>query len=197
MFLVTIAKAIFSPILLGFQWITSGKAKPILTKILTLSDLAIPVIEQVANLQENSRIPTIAKALQTIGLTAEEVLDNTDKIFHDGARLALASEALRQHLIELVQAHGKVEFEQFTFNSVEDILGLDSGQLRAAVQAGFALFSSIKKEDDKKKEDYKVVRQQKDQETKQTVAATNAKVDILPTADLGTTVKQPTAKAKS
>jgi hypothetical protein len=140
MFLFSFFKGIASAIAKIFKGINKEKVQKVLTIIHNLYKEALPVVEMVAKLTPTPADDAIISALKTLGWTAEQIINQTDDIKKDGQRLALASETLRQHLLQIIAKGGKVDIGDQVLKTTEEILQLDKNILRSAVQAGYTLY---------------------------------------------------------
>lgn len=153
MFLVSFFKKVFSPII---NFFTSGKTKEEVkkiahianltaSKIADLANVAMPIIKMITDATPNKADDAILTAAHSLGTTVASILSSTDEITRDGGRLKLAAEALRNHLIELVRTRGKVEFQDFTLRTMEDVMSLPKGILMSACQDAYTISNEIKK----------------------------------------------------
>jgi hypothetical protein len=140
MFLVSFFKSIASAIAKIFKGINKEKAQKVLAIIHNLYKEALPVVEMIASLTPTTADDAVVAALKTLGWTAEQVINQADEIKKDGQRLALAAETLRQHLLGIVLAGGKVDIGDQVLTTSAEILQLDKNILRSAAQAGYTLY---------------------------------------------------------
>jgi hypothetical protein len=138
-------KKIFSPIINFFRGIDKKKAEQVINQISSLVDFALPVVELVSKLTPTPTDDLIIASLKSLGLSANQIINASSNIYHDGARLALATEALRLRLVELVATKGKVQIDDFVLRTASDVLKLDSSILRSAVQSAYSLFKVARK----------------------------------------------------
>lgn len=140
MFLLSFFKSIANAIAKLFKNIDKDKVKTILTIIHSLFKEAIPIAEMIARLTSTPSDDLIIAALKNLGWTAESVINQVDEIKKDGQRLALATETLKLHLLEIIAKGGKVDIGDQIIRTSEEILGLDKNVLRSAVQSGYTVW---------------------------------------------------------
>lgn len=145
MFLISFFKSIGNAIGKLFRNIDKDKAKKIIAVIHNLYKEAIPIAEMVATLTPTPTDDVIVAALKNLGWTAEQIINQVDQTKKDGQRLALATEALKEHLLKIVALGGKVDIGDETIETIEDVLGLDKNLLRSAVQSGYTIWKLAKK----------------------------------------------------
>lgn len=146
MFILSFFKSIGNAIGRLFRNIDKEKAKKIIAVIHNLYKEAIPIAEMVAALTPTPTDDVIIAALKNLGWTAEQIINQTDEIKKDGQRLALATEALKEHLLKIVTSGGKVDIGDETIETIEDVLGLNKNVLRSAVQSGYTIWKLGQKE---------------------------------------------------
>lgn len=140
MFLISFFKSIANAIGKLFRNIDKEKAKKIIAVIHNLYKEAIPIAEMVAALTPTPTDDVIIAALKNLGWTAEQIINQTDEIKKDGQRLALATEALKEHLLKIIASGGKIDIGDETIETIEDVLGLNKNLLRSAVQSGYTIW---------------------------------------------------------
>lgn len=140
MFILSFFKSIANAIGKLFRNIDKEKAKKIIAVIHNLYKEAIPIAEMVAALTPTPTDDVIIAALKNLGWTAEQIINQTDEIKKDGQRLALATEALKEHLLKIIASGGKVDIGDTTIETIEDVLGLNKNLLRSAVQSGYTIW---------------------------------------------------------
>src|SRR4051812_44893785 len=120
MFLVDFIKKLFKPLLEKLRGLKTlpgvdsqhlHAALNVLAVAAHYAQMALPLIELIVLATPTTLDDTILTAVKSLGITVEQLFDNSNDILHDGTRQRVAAEALKQHLIELVKAHGKVDFE--------------------------------------------------------------------------------------
>lgn len=145
MFLFSFFKSVASAIAKVFKGINKEKAQKVLTIIHNLYKEALPAVEIIAKLTPTPVDDSVIAALQTLGWTAEQIINQTDEIKKDGQRLTLAAETLRHHLLGIIAKGGKVDIGDQVLTTSGEILELDKNILRSAVQAGYTLYKLAKK----------------------------------------------------
>ncbi len=146
MFITSFFRSIANAIGKLFKKIDKNKAQQIIAVIHNLYKEAIPIVELVASLTPTTTDDRLIAALKNLGWTAEQIINQVDEIKKDGQRLALASEALKLHLIDIVEKGGKVDIGDKTIETTEDVLGLDKNVLRSAIQSGYTIWKLAKKQ---------------------------------------------------
>lgn len=140
MFLLNFFKSIANSIAKLFKRIDKEKAKKILSQIHNLYKEAIPIVQLVASLTPSPTDDVIVASLINLGWTAESIINQVDEVKKDGQRLALATEALKEHLLKIIKAGGKVDIGDEVLSTVEDVLALDKNILRSAIQSGYTIW---------------------------------------------------------
>lgn len=130
-----------------FSWLTpenEAKAQKIVTQAMSLLDQAMPIVQIVANFTGNVELPIVINALHVIGITAEQILDGTNKLQSDRAKQLLAMQMLRDKLITFVAQGGKIDsVNGVVLSTIDDVLGLSPQQLESAVSAAYAVFKGV------------------------------------------------------
>lgn len=119
---------------------TSKKFNQAVSQISGLAQVAFPIVDLVSKATPTKTDDLLLEAAKNLGVGVNEIITSTNELVRDGGRQRLAAEALKLHLLELVQKGKEIKLEDFTVRTVADVLNLDKTTLLTAVQSAVFFF---------------------------------------------------------
>ena len=123
-----------------FSIFKSKKASQIALKVAAISNMALEVVELVANATATKADDLLVRAARNLNTSVTQIVTAANDIALDGGRQRLAAEALKIKLLELVQNGGKVKADDYVLDTIAEVLALDKTILLTAVQNAYAVY---------------------------------------------------------
>ena len=124
-----------------FQGLDKQKVATIFDDVQHFANAAMPAVEMVVNLTPTPVDNIVVDALKAIGLTAEEIINQSVDTYRHGAKLDLAMTIFKSLLQDQVKKDGKLQIGATILATVEDVLKIDDKILRNACDLAFTLFT--------------------------------------------------------
>jgi hypothetical protein len=122
---------------------TGKKFNQAVNQISMLAQIAFPIVDLVSKATPTKADDLLVEAAKNLGVGVNEIINSTNELVRDGGRQRLAAEALKLHLLELVQKGKQVKLDDFTIKTVADVLSLDKTTLLTAVQSAVFFFKQV------------------------------------------------------